>query len=751
VQLDATVQASLAEAALAAALTSRYPGSVPFQDDPLNRHLFFGREVEADMLFHSILVEDLVVLYSRSGLGKTSLLNAGVLWRLRERRFFPMMCRVYAPVRNGPDTPGQEDPLQSLYFSIEREIGKALLPENNFLIKPPQGKQTTLWEYFKTAEFMVAEKVPITPILILDQFEELFTQYRRDRRRAFVNQLGDLVRGSIPQALLEAYATQGSSGPPAFPYSEDPPKVKVVIAMREEYLGHLAELTLELPTILKNEFRLQPLNRDNARRAITEPARIEIGDPVWQGTAPFTYAPETLDEILNFLCNPEESPEEVEEDEADPNQLQLLCHYIEEEVRKRQQREPGKGLVVDASLVGGRNQMRAIIDNFYRRVIDKITPASQRRCVEKLCENGLISPTGRRLSLAGEQIAHQFQVSPTTLRELENLRLVRSDYRLGDFYYELSHDTLIQPILEAKKRHLRASKRWRYIGYAAAVGVLVLGLWTGNQYRIHQIENDIQFNVMKGQAALKQNRFQDAETYFTKAMQEGGGNHAAVRNGRGRSFEGLERSNEAEKEYLEAIKLARTENNKNLPQYLLHLANFYLDQRDNEKAIKVYNDLLKLSPNSSEAKSKYNITNAIMAECYLGLGQAYLGNAKQDIANKNKFAVENFENVGKYRSKETLYLLKQAYISLGNVYDSNSDFAKAIEQYRNALKYDTDNVRIYLFLAQAYLNVGDNSQAREYLNWAQEGFKANQEFYEGSPMGKQINEVETILKQREPN
>ena len=70
----------------------RYPGSPPFRDIEIDRRLFKGRDEEAKKVFHSILSADLFLLYAVSGMGKSSLLNAGVMHRLRE------------PAATGPST-----------------------------------------------------------------------------------------------------------------------------------------------------------------------------------------------------------------------------------------------------------------------------------------------------------------------------------------------------------------------------------------------------------------------------------------------------------------------------------------------------------------------------------------------------------------------------------------------------------------------------------------------------------------------
>src|SRR5947207_5924517 len=72
----------------------RYPGAQPFADDDLSRKLFRGREREATLLTNQILANRLVVLFARSGVGKTSVLNAGVAENLRAEGLLPLTVRV---------------------------------------------------------------------------------------------------------------------------------------------------------------------------------------------------------------------------------------------------------------------------------------------------------------------------------------------------------------------------------------------------------------------------------------------------------------------------------------------------------------------------------------------------------------------------------------------------------------------------------------------------------------------------------
>ena len=61
----------------------RYPGLKPFSAE--EKHIFFGREQDIDQLSKLIRIESPIVLYGKSGLGKSSLLSAGVIPQLEKK------------------------------------------------------------------------------------------------------------------------------------------------------------------------------------------------------------------------------------------------------------------------------------------------------------------------------------------------------------------------------------------------------------------------------------------------------------------------------------------------------------------------------------------------------------------------------------------------------------------------------------------------------------------------------------------
>jgi hypothetical protein len=420
---------------------SRYPGVQPFGDDEIQRRLFRGREEEKYELLQLVLAERLVLLFARSGIGKSSLINAGLLEPLREQGYFPMVVRVSG-------SPG--NPMGCLYSGIKAAAEKTA-EHGQIEYEPPESEwnKASLWHFFKTFELWKNDRL-LSPVLVIDQFEELFTLHAVAQRKQFIHELADLVRGTRPRVELDNIGTK---------LSDAPPEAKVVLALREDFYANLEELRDRIPSIYKAPFRLKPLSRGQARRAIVEPAKLE-GEHF--ATPPFSWSNEALEKVLDFLSEQRlgEGKTTVGK-EVEPFQLQLMCQHVEQMVRER------KLEIVTLQDLGGEEALKAILSSFYEDTLRKIChrfPKEHglREKLERLCEYGFITAKGRRLLREESTIKHDDGVAPEILREMVELRLLRKEPRVGDNYYELTHDTLIEPIqLSRQAREERKAQEAR--------------------------------------------------------------------------------------------------------------------------------------------------------------------------------------------------------------------------------------------------------------------------------------------------
>jgi hypothetical protein len=221
------------------------------------------------------------------------------------------------------------------------------------------------------------------------------------------------VRGRKPKELRESSHRGETSRQDVS--TDTPPNVKIIIAIREDYLGQLEELSREIPDIFQNRFRLAALTRKQAQDAIEKPAQMQDSQIKTSG---FRYAPEAVAAMLDFLCKLKEREQEVMTDVVEPFQLQLLCQDIETKVRQQQK------TIVRNEELGGETGMSLVLQNFYDDQINKLGSWQQKHKVRKLCEKGLISATDRRLSLEEEDIARRFHVPKALLAEFVNSHLL---------------------------------------------------------------------------------------------------------------------------------------------------------------------------------------------------------------------------------------------------------------------------------------------------------------------------------------
>lgn len=400
----------------------RYPGAKPFQTD--QQDIYFGRSKDAETLFQLTALERLVVLYSKSGLGKSSLINAGLIPRIRqERQTLPITVRFGAQmseVSNAPATTTAERIAAGKTFHALLE---KLVPGDR-----------SLWAYAKSRQLQDADFGNF--ILIFDQFEELFT-YSTEAVLDFKKQLGELIYTHIPQRYRDAIEQRiGELSDEELEALHRPLNGQVLLAIRSDRLHLLDRISDYLPTILSHCYELDAMDMEQATRAIERPAGA-AGD---FASPPFRYEPAALAAILDFLT--EKGAEKIES-----FQLQILCQSVEQNVMRQQLQSVGVQHLGD---------LEAIYENYYDDQIGNIKDPKEQLAARLLIEDELIfEAEERRLSLY-EGIITQ-RINAETLRQLVDHHLLRAEPSAqGGYTYELSHDTLVAPVLKSKARRKKA-------------------------------------------------------------------------------------------------------------------------------------------------------------------------------------------------------------------------------------------------------------------------------------------------------
>ncbi|MBL7794793.1 MAG: SUMF1/EgtB/PvdO family nonheme iron enzyme [Saprospiraceae bacterium] len=431
----------------------RYPGVQPFSSD--QQRIFFGRQEDTQRLLSLMLQERLCVLFGKSGHGKSSLLNAGIIPTLAEKGKKGNRRYVTVTVRFNTWTPQDTQTLYdkfvfhlnkslsqspevaaSRFDSAQRptEIAESQSPKVAKSPPPPLAPSPppTLWGAVK--QWNIGENTGI--VLLFDQFEEFFS-YPQEQQSAFKEQLAELLYVDYPQFLED---NEDSLDPEYAAFLAEKTDVRALLSIRADRLSDLDRLKDRLPAILHKRYELRALDAEQARQAVVGPAGEEGGN--YRSPA-FAYDEAALLTILRELTG----REGAEAGRIEAFLLQIVCASIEKRVLER-----GLATVQKADLP----DFDTVFDDYYQDRIGELPPA-ERTPARRVLEQGLLlvdpqSGEGRRLSRDAGELAQAFSVSPALLENLERTYLLRREVNsLGSFSYELSHDTLIGPVMKSRK------------------------------------------------------------------------------------------------------------------------------------------------------------------------------------------------------------------------------------------------------------------------------------------------------------
>ena len=373
-----------------------------------DRSFFAGRGDEIEDLLRLVRRDTLTLLYGVSGLGKTSLVQAGLFPALREENVLPVPIRL--------------DYLEGalpLSHQILNAITAAAIAAR---VEAPQPRpDETLWEYFHREgnHFWSARNDLVTPFLAFDQFEEFFTLGRETPARAaqanaFIMEFADLVENRPPAALRDDPSRVKG-------FNFKPVPLKVLLAMREDYLADLDRVRSHFRALGQNRLRLLPMGEKQARQVIA------LGAPL--------LAPGVEDRIVQYVAGGAADATEIT---VAPALLSLVLRELNE---RRLVRGPEAKITSDLLDV----EQHKIFEDFYLRTLADFPPA-----VRLFIEDELLTASGHRNSCALDDALTRPDVTLPVLNELVNRRLLAYEDRHHTRRVELTHDVLV-PVIKASR------------------------------------------------------------------------------------------------------------------------------------------------------------------------------------------------------------------------------------------------------------------------------------------------------------
>jgi hypothetical protein len=240
--------------ATAAALARVNPRDTPYKGlmpyDETDAPFFFGRDPEREIITANLMGSRLTLVYGPSGVGKSSVLRAGVVHGLRElarretaARGRPKTIVVFYPQKEGEGSfnSWRDDPLAGLRAQLRRSVADALGPEPPLCVLP----SASLADELKLWADCVGGKV----LVVLDQFEEYFLYPQKEGQGSFATELARAVNRADVGANF-------------------------IISLREDWLAKLDRFKVAIPNLFDNYLRLKWLDAEAARLAIEEPVGL---------------------------------------------------------------------------------------------------------------------------------------------------------------------------------------------------------------------------------------------------------------------------------------------------------------------------------------------------------------------------------------------------------------------------------------------------------------------------------------------
>lgn len=434
----------------------------------------YGRNHDIVQLSRKIIDNPQTVIYGESGNGKTSILRAGIFPILRQRNFFPVLIRL-----------DHKDLTLSYNAQIFEAVEGALKALRfNHLIDPDQtisgtirevrapfdsDKEETLWEYFHRREFfyehpITHEQQAITPVLVFDQFEEIFSLQTQEHtttseksRVEFFTQLTNLLNEIRPDELILQDAEFAPSSIDSEsdlsslirlnttieePYLSQA-NCHLVFSLRNDYLAHLERYTENIPSLKHNRYCLLPLSEDQAAEIIMRPIPDYI--PV-----------QVAKVIIGKIADVDPDSFEIDDNPELEVSAPILSLYLYELFEKNP--DPSRAITVEMIEELGDN----LIDNFYLRTVNDATKISAESVA--VLEDLLITKDRKRDHSFHSRLKDR-GVSEEELNYLIDKRILNEFPTRNGMRIEFSHDKLCRIIcknrqerqeriakIEAKKR-----------------------------------------------------------------------------------------------------------------------------------------------------------------------------------------------------------------------------------------------------------------------------------------------------------
>lgn len=362
-----------------------------------DKEYFFGRKIEITELLARINKFNIVGLFGESGTGKTSLVNAGLIPNFKKEGFITVSVRCL-------DEPIKRVREELLKTFKEKKIAFQLVEELAI---------TDTFAHLIVQLKLIVEKEDINLIIVIDQFEEIFTRAKEEERE------------HLAKGITESLATTPIKG-----------KIYFLLSLREDYIGELWDWAhlYNLEDAWIQMYRIKRLNAERANEAIVQPLH-KLG----------------IKTDNKFVLQLISELRQIGDDLIYPPYLQIVCSELFEEYKK--QNFSAKPIIeFGQNLYKGIDTAESIIANYLSESMLEGLTEGEKLYAQNILDL-LTGTEGLRTFLKIEDISRYLNVTIANAQHvIEHLikkkivhPLVEDDKVTG---YELVHDFLSKKFFE---------------------------------------------------------------------------------------------------------------------------------------------------------------------------------------------------------------------------------------------------------------------------------------------------------------
>lgn len=412
-----------------------YMGLMPYLEQDAD--LFFGRDAEADLVAANLLAARFTVLYGASGVGKSSLLRAGVLPQLAalarralEEDAPPLVVVLFSEWAGNPVT----GILEGIRAAAAELLGDRRTPP--WTEPPALDAGLAWWSRQLNADLLV----------VLDQFEESFLYHEEEGEAG-------------------SFAT-------AFPHAVTRPDLRAnfLVAIREDALAGLDRFKGRIPNLLEHGLRIDHLGWDAAREAVERPLAVGWGG---REAVPVAAERELVEAVLEQVTVGRVALDVTGRGAVErasvalPADARVQTPYLQLVMVRLWEEEARTGsrrlrLATLRALGGADRIIRTHLD----AAMEALPPEEQDIAARIL--HFLVTPSGSKISHSAKDLAEYAEVSePDVVAIVEKFcrgdtRILRPVAppldRMDVPRYEIFHDVLAPAVLDWRARYVAARR-----------------------------------------------------------------------------------------------------------------------------------------------------------------------------------------------------------------------------------------------------------------------------------------------------